>query len=77
MQAFDMIKIERSHKKTGILAVFLLMLIVLIAASVQLSYAVKNDFHSAGNFRLISQLLVFMTEPWLGIYFLDTYEHYQ
>jgi N-acetylmuramoyl-L-alanine amidase len=43
MQAFDMIKIERSYKKTGVLTIFLLMMIVLSTGLIKLSYAQKKD----------------------------------
>ena len=47
MQAIDMIKIERSNKKSGILILFLFVT-SMIAGSAILSYAEKRDFKAPG-----------------------------
>ena len=48
MQAFDMIKIGSSSKKSGVLIIFLLVMIALFAGSVKLSYAVEKKSSSVG-----------------------------
>ncbi|MBC2714901.1 MAG: N-acetylmuramoyl-L-alanine amidase [Desulfobacteraceae bacterium] len=48
MQAFDMIKIERNNKKSGVLTIFLLLIIALLTGSIKLSHAEKKDSKSVG-----------------------------
>jgi len=48
MQAFDMMKIERRNKKSGVWTIFLLLMIALLTGSVKLSHAGEKDSKSVG-----------------------------
>jgi N-acetylmuramoyl-L-alanine amidase len=48
MQAFDMIKIERSHKKSGVLTILLLLILILLTGLIKISHAEEKDSKSVG-----------------------------
>jgi N-acetylmuramoyl-L-alanine amidase len=48
MQAFDMTKIERSHKKSVVLTVLLLLVLILLTGLIKISHAEEKDSKSVG-----------------------------